>query len=90
MTKLGLPRRTFLIGCATALLPRTALAQAPAVIPSERMRPAVAQGVMSGDLLGDRAMIWSRTDRPARLWVEYALSPKLHRGALLRSSQGNV
>src|SRR5499433_664378 len=46
--------------------------QAPAVVPSDRMRPAVPYGVQSGDVTGDRAIVWSKTDRPARLLVEYA------------------
>ena len=46
--------------------------QAPAVVTSERMRPALPYGVQSGDVTGDRAIVWSKTDRPARLLVEYA------------------
>src|SRR5262249_48125894 len=46
--------------------------QAPAVVPSEGMRPALPNGVQSGDVTGDRAIVWSKTDRPARLLVEYA------------------
>jgi alkaline phosphatase D len=36
------------------------------------MRPGAPSGVQSGDVSADRAVIWSRTDRPARLIVEYA------------------
>src|ERR1700682_116591 len=39
---------------------------------SDRPRPQVPCGVMSGDPTGGRAIIWSKTDRPARLLVEYA------------------
>jgi alkaline phosphatase D len=46
--------------------------QAPAAATSERMRPGVPYGVQSGDVTGDRAIVWSKTDRPARLIVEYA------------------
>src|SRR5262250_3516893 len=46
--------------------------QAPAVVPTDRMRPAVPYGVQSGDVTGDRAIVWSKTDRPARLLVEFA------------------
>ncbi len=45
---------------------------APAVITSERMRPSLPYGVQSGDLAGDRAIIWARADRPARMMVEWA------------------
>jgi len=46
--------------------------QAPAVMPAEGARPAVTDGVASGDVSGRSAVVWSRTDRPARLVVEYA------------------
>jgi alkaline phosphatase D len=44
---------------------------APAVIASVKDRPQLTDGVQSGDVLGDRAMIWSRCDRPARMVVEW-------------------
>jgi alkaline phosphatase D len=44
---------------------------APAVIASVKDRPQLTDGVQSGDLLGDRAIIWSRCDRPARMVVEW-------------------
>ncbi|HET7292505.1 MAG TPA: alkaline phosphatase D family protein [Vicinamibacteria bacterium] len=37
-------------------------------------RPSVAWGVAAGDVTETRATIWSRTDRPARIVVEYATS----------------
>jgi len=46
--------------------------QAPATVTSDRLRPATPYGVQSGDVTGDRAIVWSKTDRPARLIVEYA------------------
>jgi alkaline phosphatase D len=59
---------------AGALTRRPAWAQgpAPAVVTPDRMRPAVPYGVQTGDVTGDRAIVWSRTDRPARLVVEWA------------------
>ena len=45
--------------------------QAPGLIRSDSERPSIRQGVQSGDVLGDRAIVWSRTDRPARMLVEY-------------------
>jgi alkaline phosphatase D len=44
---------------------------APAVIASLKDRPQLTDGVQSGDVLGDRAIIWSRCDRPARMVVEW-------------------
>jgi alkaline phosphatase D len=34
-------------------------------------RPQLAQGIAFGDVLGDRAIVWARSDRPARLQVEW-------------------
>jgi alkaline phosphatase D len=45
---------------------------APGVVVSDRERPQIPCGVMSGDPTGGRAIIWSKTDRPARMLVEYA------------------
>ncbi|WP_017314724.1 alkaline phosphatase D family protein [Mastigocladopsis repens] len=47
-------------------------AQAPAIITSDKERPTIPYGVASGDINGNRAIIWSRSDRPARMIVEYA------------------
>ncbi|MBD1598259.1 alkaline phosphatase D family protein [Pseudomonas typographi] len=44
---------------------------APAVIASAKSRPVMADGVQAGDPLGDRAMVWSRCDRPAKMVVEW-------------------
>lgn len=44
---------------------------APAVIASVKDRPQLTDGVQSGDLPGDRAMVWSRSDRPARMVVQW-------------------
>lgn len=33
---------------------------------------SVPEGVQTGDVVGDRAIIWSRADRPARMYVEVA------------------
>jgi len=47
---------------------------APAVVTPDKARPIIPYGVQSGDVLSDRAIVWSRTDRPARLLVEWATS----------------
>ena len=63
-----------LTGAGTLAGLRGALAasQAPAIVGSDRDRPSSAFGVTAGDVDGDRAIIWSRTDRPSRLVVEYS------------------
>ncbi|MGH9831522.1 MAG: alkaline phosphatase D family protein, partial [Blastocatellia bacterium] len=43
-----------------------------AIIVSDKMRPVIPFGAQSGDITANRAVIWSRSDRPARMIVEYA------------------
>ena len=45
---------------------------APAVVTPDAKRPAIPYGVASGDVTSHTAIIWSRTDRPSRMIVEYA------------------
>lgn len=55
------------------LLPNALTAQtAPALVVSAQRRPQLPYGVASGDILTDRAIVWSRSDRPARMIVHYA------------------
>lgn len=49
---------------------------APAAVIPDRMRPAVPFGVQAGDVSADRAVVWSATDRPARMIVEYATTDR--------------
>jgi alkaline phosphatase D len=44
---------------------------------SEASRPGVPWGVQSGDATPSTAVIWSATDRPARMLVEYAADERL-------------
>ncbi|MFI8741165.1 alkaline phosphatase D family protein [Stutzerimonas zhaodongensis] len=59
------------IGAGLAL---PALGVSPAIIAAPTARPWITDGVQSGDVLADRAVIWSRCDRPARLVVEWDTS----------------
>ena len=72
----SLSRRIFLkTGLATgASLALPAFGQAPAAVTSEASRPGAPSGLQIGDVLADRALVWSRSDRPARMWVEHSLS----------------
>ena len=66
-----LDRRQVLVGAAGLMLagiPR----RAPAVITRDSVRPKIPQGVSCGDLSLDGAIIWSRTDRPAQMNVEWS------------------
>jgi alkaline phosphatase D len=73
-------RRTFIrqaLAAAGAAAARPVFAdQAPAILTSETDRPATPQGVASGDVSNDRAVIWSRADRPSRMFVEYATTER--------------
>jgi len=66
--KLG-RRRLLRAAAAGAALP---LLRPFAVVASDRMRPAMPGGAMSGDITASGGIVWSVTDRPARLVVDYA------------------
>lgn len=53
-----------------------ALAQgvAPAIVTSDKLRPQLPGGVISGDVTATSGIVWSRTDCPARMIVEYSTS----------------
>ena len=76
--RLAMDRRTFLnattaLTGATVVAPLHSFAQsAPAIITRDSMRPQMAQGVQSGDPKADGAMVWTRSDRPARMWVDWS------------------
>src|SRR5712691_942962 len=46
--------------------------RAPGVVTSDGARPGIPSGTSAGDVTAGRATVWSRTDRPARMVVEYA------------------
>jgi alkaline phosphatase D len=68
MTQFDLTRRRIIQAAGAGLL---LPGLAPAVIASVKDRPKMTDGVQSGDLQGDRAMVWSRSDRPSRMVVEW-------------------
>jgi alkaline phosphatase D len=80
MTNSSFNRRRFLQGSlqAGAAIAGVGIADilraqsAPAVAASGR--PTVAYGVQIGDVTHDRALIWARSDRPSRMWIEWSLN----------------
>lgn len=81
-TATRIDRRTFLartaaLGGAVAM---TGWDIAPARAQSDRLRPAVPWGVQAGDAGEGSAVVWSATDRPARMIVEYATSERFADG----------
>jgi alkaline phosphatase D len=84
-------RRRFLRGSATvggialAGLPDILRAQqAPPVIASDGVRPMASWGLQIGDVLADRAIVWSRPDKPARMLVEWSLDEDFRDAIMLR------
>ena len=86
-----LPRREFLkqasatgvaltAGLAGILKSRTA----PAVVPADGTRPVAKWGLQVGDVVDDRAILWSRADRPSRLIVEWSRDQSFARSTTLR------
>lgn len=64
---------------ATDLFSKAGFAQSPALIASDRTRPTIPYGIASGDLTEGGVVIWSRSDRPARMILEYSLDESLRR-----------
>ncbi|HEX4975700.1 MAG TPA: alkaline phosphatase D family protein, partial [Pseudomonadales bacterium] len=46
--------------------------------------PQIIQGIQIGDVETNRAIIWSRTDRPARMMLRYAFNPRFNNAVLVR------
>jgi len=65
-------RRALVVGGAMAgsglLLPSRFAAAAPAFVRTGR--PEITNGIQSGDVSASRAMVWARSNRPARMVVE--------------------
>jgi alkaline phosphatase D len=68
-------RRDFLRRSAAAVAVASAPARAFGIITQDANRPAAPCGAATGDVDGGRAIVWSRTDRPARMIVEYSTTP---------------
>ena len=60
-----------------------ALVEAPA-FSSAGTRPVLTHGVQSGDATADSAIVWSRADRPGRLWVQASRRPDLRGARVVR------
>jgi alkaline phosphatase D len=60
-----------------AALPLVGAGRGPALVLADVARPSTEWGAAVGDVTGGRALVWSRTDRPSRLVVEYATTEAL-------------
>ena len=74
-----------LLGGASVVAPTHLLAQtAPAVITRDGARPQMAHGIQSGDPTSNSAMIWTRSDRPARLWLDWSTTSNFAKATRVR------
>src|SRR5262245_61991976 len=65
--------RAVALGGAALLSGGARAVDVPAAVTPDAARPAIPFGVASGDVASDgRAVVWSKTDRPARMVVEYS------------------
>ena len=62
-------------------------ALAPALIRQDGARPGIPYGTASGDVTRDRALIWSRTDRPSRMLVEWSTTESFQNVRRVRGPQ---
>ena len=90
---LGLTSSALLTG--SSLLPQVLKAQtAPSAITRDAARPLLPSGVQSGDVLANSAIVWARSSREARMWLEWSTtsnftqSTKLRGPDMLSSSDG--
>jgi alkaline phosphatase D len=78
-------RDSVLAGASSSALADIAWSRAAAAqVSPEGTRPSTAWGLAIGDVLSHRAIIWSRTDRPARLHVEWSLDERFRRSTRVR------
>jgi alkaline phosphatase D len=73
-------RRTFLHRTITGV----GAALSPAILRAQASRPTTPQGVAAGDAGRGRAVVWSRTDRPARMFVDYATTSRFDNARTVR------
>jgi alkaline phosphatase D len=61
------------IGIASANLSESIKSNhTPVTTTSNLLRPEIPFGVQSGDITANRAVVWSRSDRPSRMIIEYS------------------
>ena len=71
----GISRRTFgaaALGVVASTATNWARGESPAVIVPDHARPQVLCGPASGDVAGRSGVVWARSDRPARMVVEWS------------------
>lgn len=76
-------RNLLLSAASLGLLPALLRAQqAPGVIQANR--PLIQGGAMTGDIAGNTAVFWSRSDRPSTMLLELSTTPKFEQSRRIR------
>lgn len=70
-------------GAAASVTPGSPSLASPGLL---RSRPQLTHGVASGDIRGDGALVWARSDRPARMVVETAATESFQNAKVFRSN----
>lgn len=89
ISRRSLLRHSVLAGAglvASSVFPLRARAAdaATGIIAGDGPRPTLPYGVQTGDLAGDRAILWARANRPARMMVEISTTESFARSQVLR------
>lgn len=78
----SLNRRQFLrAGTAAGVSLAAFPGSAPAFL---RSRPQLTHGIQSGDVTADAGIVWARADRPSRMLVDVATTPRFNHARTLR------
>lgn len=70
MSSPELTRREFLTTAVVLPVCASAASNLPAAVRPDRERPQITDGVQSGDVSADTAVVWARASMPARVFVE--------------------
>ena len=57
---------------------------APAIVTRDGARPQMNHGIQSGDPKADGAVVWTRSDRPARLWLDWSTTASMANATRVR------
>ena len=58
----------------------------PAIVRSQTAVPQVVSGVQAGDVTGGRAVIWSRSNMPSEMEVEWATNERFENASIVRNA----
>lgn len=89
MTSTPLSRRSVLLSAAgIAGLAPSGVAGSTAASLVRTAPPVLTHGVMGGDVTADGGLVWARSDRPARMYVQLSPSGSFARSSRVRTVRG--